>query len=148
MEYLKLSNNTTYELVTNGVQEVNDNTVKYVFLPGEKTFDNVENDFNQSTNVETVYVLDSKKEPIRSIKGFTNYKSLEKVKDYVISSEMTNTGTEEEPVYEEVNNIETVMIVTMAKSDLESRIAYLEAQLASLMQIATILNSDDENSIK
>ena len=62
MEYLKLSNNTTYELVTNGVQEVNDNTVKYVFLPGEKTFDNVENDFNQSTNVETVYVLDSDKQ--------------------------------------------------------------------------------------
>ena len=138
MEYLKISNNTTYELVTNGVQEVNDNTVKYVFLPGEKTFDNVENDFNQSTNVETVYVLDSKKEPIRSIKGFTNYKSLEKVKDYVISSEMVNQGTEDEPNYQEVENTATVMIVTMMKPDIEDRIAELEAKLEALMQVSNV----------
>ena len=138
MEYLKLSNNTTYELVTNGVQEVNVNTVKYVFLPGEKTFDNVENDFNQSTNVETVYVLDSKNDPMRSIKGFTNYKSLEKVKDYVISSEMVNQGTEDEPNYQEVENTATVMIVTMMKPDIEDRIAELEAKLEALMQVSNV----------
>ena len=138
MEYLKLSNNTTYELVTNGVQEVNDNTVKYVFLPGEKTFDNVENDFNQSTNVETVYVLDSDNAPMRSIVGYTKYKSMEKIKDYVISSEMVNQGTEDEPNYQEVENTATVMIVTMMKPDIEDRIAELEAKLEALMQVSNV----------
>ena len=138
MEYLKLSNNTTYELVTNGVQEFGD-IVKYVFLPEEnKTFEEMENQFTNKDNLETVYVLDSDNAPMRSIIGYTKYKSMEKIKDYVISSEMVNQGTEDEPNYQEVENTATVMIVTMMKPDIEDRIAELEAKLEALMQVSNV----------
>ena len=138
MEYLKLSNNTTYELVTNGVQELGD-TVKYVFLPEEsKTFEEMEAQFANKDNLEIVYVLDSDNAPMRSIVGYTKYKSMEKIKDYVISSEMVNQGTEDEPNYHEVENTATVMIVTMMKPDIEDKIAELEAKLEALMQVSNV----------
>lgn len=138
MEYLKLSNNTTYELVTNGVQEFGD-TIKYVFLPEKsKTFEEMEAQFANKDNLEIVYVLDSDNAPMRSIVGYTKYKSMEKIKDYVISSEMVNQGTEDEPNYHEVENTATVMIVTMMKPDIEDKIAELEAKLEAFMQVSNV----------
>ena len=44
MEQLKLSNGNVYDLVAGGVRE-SDETLTLVFLPGTKTFEQVEKDF-------------------------------------------------------------------------------------------------------
>lgn len=132
MEYLKLSNGKTYTLVTDGLQETGE-YARYIFLPEEnKTFEEIEEQFSNSENVGTVYMLDSKNDPIRSVVGYTKYKSMEKIKDYVISVEMENKGTEEAPDYQEVQNTGVVMVVTMTKPDIEDRLAELEAKLEAL----------------
>lgn len=137
MEKLKLGNEALYELVTNGIRE-NGEQMQYVFLPdSKKTFEQIENDFLQKENTEKVYVVGADGTPIRSIVGFISYKGMEKIINYVISEEMVNTGTEEEPVYESKQNVATVMIVTMRKQNITDKVEKLEKTSNVFLTAAT-----------
>ena len=122
MEQLKLSNGNVYDLVAGGVRE-SDETLTLVFLPGTKTFE----------QVEKVYILGSDGEPMKTILGYTQYKGMAKQLDYVISSETVNNGTEDEPDYETVNHTGTVMIMTLSKPDLQQKYKDLEETVEFLV---------------
>lgn len=113
MEQLKLSNGSAYDLVTNGVQETED-SVTLVFLPGLKTFADIEKDFESEANTGKMYVLDSVGNAMRSIVGFTQYKGMEKILDYTISSEVI--GDESKEVKE------TVFKVHLTKPDIQKQV--------------------------
>jgi ABC-type enterochelin transport system substrate-binding protein len=132
MEQLKLLNGTVYDLVAGGVRE-SDETLILVFLPGTKTFEQVEKDFAVESNVEKVYILGADGEPMKTILGYTQYKGMAKQLDYVISSETVNNGTEDEPDYETVNHNGTVMIMTLSKPDLQQKYKDLEETVEFLV---------------
>lgn len=138
MNQLQLKNGTTYELATNGVVEKGD-MIKYIIVPGSNSFDSIETNFKDSTKTETIHVLGNDLAPIRSIVGFTKYKGMEKIVEYVLSSEMVNNGTEEEPDYQESVTTGTVMIVTMSKPELEDRVTTLESDVINTMLALTEL---------
>ena len=91
-EQLKLSNGQVYDLVTDGVQQSGDNLV-LKFQPAFKTFAGIENDFEDESKTEKIYVLDSSGETMMSLVGYTQYKGMEKIMDYVISSELVDGDT-------------------------------------------------------
>lgn len=113
MEQLKLSNGSAYDLVTNGVQETED-SVTLVFLPGLKTFADIEKDFESEANTGKMYVLDSAGNAMRSIVGFTQYKGMEKILEYTVSSEVI--GEESKEVKE------TVFKVHLTKPDIQKQV--------------------------
>ena len=119
MEQLKLSNGNVYDLVAGGVRE-SDETLTLVFLPGTKTFEQVEKDFAVELNVEKVYILGADGEPMKTILGYTQYKGMAKQLDYVISSET-------------VNHNGTVMIMTLSKPDLQQKYKDLEETVEFLV---------------
>ena len=123
---IQLLDETKFELVTDGIQRYNDE-IKYIFkVDTSKDFYATEDKFIDPDNVSRVYLLNNTEEPIETITGYTQYKGIAKQVDYVISSEQVNTGTEEEPVYETVEEKADVYIVTMSKLDLEAK--YKELQ--------------------
>lgn len=123
---IQLLDETKFELVTDGIQRYNDE-IKYIFkVDTSKDFYATEDKFIDPDNVSRVYLLNNTEEPIETITGYTQYKGITKQVDYVISSEQVNTGTEEEPVYETVEEKADVYIVTMSKLDLEAK--YKELQ--------------------
>lgn len=113
MEQLKLSNGSAYDLVTNGVQETED-SVTLVFLPGLKTFSDIEKDFESEANTGKMYVLDLAGNAMRSIVGFTQYKGMEKILDYTVSSEVI--GEESKEIKE------TVFKVHLTKPDIQKQV--------------------------
>lgn len=123
---IQLLDETKFELVTDGIQRYNEE-IKYIFkIDTSKDFYATEDKFIDPDNVSRVYLLNNTEEPIETITGYTQYKGIAKQVDYVISSEQVNTGTEEEPVYETVEEKADVYIVTMSKPDLEAK--YKELQ--------------------
>lgn len=133
---LKLLNDHTYNLITNGVQESGD-SLKLLFLPEDKTFESIEEDFLISSNLQSLYVLDEESHPVRSLIGYTKYKGMEKRLNYVISVQTVNQGTEENPEYKEVKTTGTVMIVTMSKPEIEDRVSALETDVINTMLALT-----------
>lgn len=76
MEQLRLTNNTKYELVTNGVTESGD-YLTLSFLPGLDSFETVEAEFNQ-TNTEKIYILGLDGQPMEVKTGFTQLTEMKK----------------------------------------------------------------------
>lgn len=134
MAKLKLVDGTTYELVANGVIQT-EKEIRLIFLPRTETFETVESKFTAS-NTQTIYILDSMNDPIRSLTGYTKYKGMEKRSDYVVSTEMVNVGSEEEPIFENKDTIDTVMIITLVKPNIEDRIQQLEETNSEIKQAA------------
>lgn len=126
MTSLKLLDGNTYELVTNGVLSTG-KELRLIFLPSEEDFETIESKF-APLNTQTIRVIDSEGMTIRSLIGYTKYKGMEKQKDYVISTETVNIGTEEDPNYEFREKTATVMIVTMSKPEVEDRVSDLEQE--------------------
>ena len=126
MTSLKLLNGKTYELVTNGVLS-SGKELRLIFLAGDEDFEAIESKFT-SLNTQTIQVIDAEGMTIRSLIGYTKYKGMEKQKDYVISTETVNIGTEEDPNYEVQEKTATVMIVTMSKPEVEDRVSDLEQE--------------------
>lgn len=124
MNQLKLSNNTKYDLITNGVEESGD-YLTLSFLPGLDSFEMVESEFNP-TNAEKIYILGLEGQPIEVKTGFTQLVEMRKKMDYVISSETVNTGTEEEPNYETKEVKDTVMVVKLRRPDIRDTVQTLQ----------------------
>lgn len=135
---IKLANNHTYNLITNGVQEAG-KVLKLLFQPGEETFEEIEKNFTEQENTCSIYVLDNESQPIRSLIDYTKYKGMEKIVDYLISTEMVNMGTELSPDYQESNTYGPVMIVTMSKPEIEDRVETLENDMINTMLALTEL---------
>lgn len=124
MNQLKLSNNTKYDLITNGVEESGD-YLTLSFLPGLDSFETVESEFS-SLNAEKIYILGLDGQPIEVKTGFTQLVELQKKMDYVISSETVNTGTEEEPNYETKEVKNTVIVVKLRRPDIRDTVQTLQ----------------------
>ena len=112
-EQLKLSNGQVYDLVTDGVQQSVDNLV-LKFQPGFKTFAGIENDFDDESKTEKIYVLDSTGETMMSLVGYTQYKGMEKIVDYVISSELVDGETKDVTA--------VVYKVNLSKPDIQKKV--------------------------
>lgn len=122
MEQLRLTNNTKYELVTNGVTESGD-YLTLSFLPGLDSFETVEAEFNQ-TNTEKIYILGLDGQPMEVKTGFTQLTEMKKKMDYVISSE--NTGTEEEPNYATSEVKDTIIVAKLRRPDIRDTVQTLQ----------------------
>lgn len=112
-EQLKLSNGQVYDLVTDGVQQSGDNLV-LKFQPAFKTFVGIENDFEDESKTEKIYVLDSDGETMMSLVGYTQYKGMEKIMDYVISSELVDGETKDVTA--------VVYKVNLSKPDIQKKV--------------------------
>lgn len=112
-EQLKLSNGQVYDLVTDGVQQSGDNLV-LKFQPAFKTFAGIENDFEDESKTEKIYVLDSAGETMMSLVGYTKYKGMEKIMDYVISSELVDGETKDVTA--------VVYKVNLSKPDIQKKV--------------------------
>lgn len=124
MNQLKLSNNTKYDLITNGVEESGD-YLTLSFLPGLDSFEMVEAEFN-STNTGRIYILGLDGQPMEVKTGFTQLVEMRKKMDYVIYSETVNTGTKEEPNYETNEVKDTVMVVKLRRPDIRDTVQTLQ----------------------
>lgn len=109
MEQIKFKSGKTYNLVTNGIREF-DSGCRFIFDPGEDSFDEVEKELIDADNVKIVYVINSSRETSKSIVGYTKYLGMEKKTEYQKSSQ----------------EIGTVMIVSMSKPEVEERVNQLE----------------------
>lgn len=126
MESILLKNGTAYELVVNGVRDGGDSAT-YIFQPNlGETFEEIEQNFADSANTDTVYVVGADGDVLKSVIGYTVYTGMEKKTDYVISTETINIGTEEEPQYETTETKGTVMIVHMKKPSLVDKVNELD----------------------
>lgn len=132
MEQIKLVNGQVYDLLINGVLESNEE-LRLVFLPGDKTFEQIETDFMDETNLEKIHILDSIGSPMQTFVGYSRYTGMEKKLDYVISSTQVNMGTEDAPDYETMTHTGTVMILTLSKPDLQKKVKDLEETVEFLV---------------
>lgn len=124
MEQIKLINNTKYDLVTNGVSESGD-SLTLSFLPSLDDFETVEAELNP-LNTEKIYILDSNGHPMEVKTGFTRLVEMSKKRDYVISSETVNIGTEEEPNYQTNEIRDTVMVAKLRRPDIRDTVQTLQ----------------------
>ena len=58
--------------------------------------------------------------------GFTQLSEIKKKKDYVISSETVNVGTEEEPNYETNEVKDTIMVAKLRRPDIRDTVQTLQ----------------------
>ena len=136
MEKIKLLNGKTYELATNGIVK-SDAECKLIFIADGSTFEEVESVFSSPDNTNKIYVLASGSDDIiSSIIGYTEYTGLEKRYNYVVSTDMVNVGTEEDPQYETQDTTAVVMIVTLSKPSVETRIETVEEDTQTLAKAA------------
>lgn len=131
MNQLKLSNNTKYDLITNGVEESGD-YLTLSFLPGLDSFETVEVEFNAS-NTEKIYILGLNGQPMEVKTGFTRLVEMQKKMDYAISYETVNTGTEEAPNYETKEVKDTVMVVKLRRPDIRDTVQTLQDTLDTMI---------------
>lgn len=131
MNQLKLSNNTKYDLITNGVEESGD-YLTLSFLPGLDSFETVEVEFN-ATNTEKIYILGLDGQPMEVKTGFTRLVEMQKKIDYVISSETVNIATEEAPNYETNEVKETIMIAKLRRPDIRDTVQTLQDTLDTMI---------------
>lgn len=124
MEQLKLSNNTKYDLITNGVEESGE-YLTLSFLPGLDSFETVESEFSP-LHTAKIYILGLDGQPMEVKTGFTQLVEMQKKIDYVISSETVNAGTEEEPNYETNEIKDTIMVAKLRRPDIRDTVQTLQ----------------------
>lgn len=124
MNQLKLSNNTIYDLITNGVEESGD-YLTLSFLPGLDSFETVESEFSP-LNTGKIYILGLDGHPMEVKTGFTQLAEMQKKIDYVISYETVNAGTEEEPNYETNEVKDTIMVAKLRRPDIRDTVQTLQ----------------------
>ena len=124
MNQLKLSNNTKYDLITNGVEESGE-YLTLSFLPGLDSFETVESEFNPFHTAKN-YILGFDGQPMEVKTGFTRLVEMQKKIDYVISSDTINTGTEEEPNYTTSEVKDTIMVAKLRRPDIRDTVQTLQ----------------------
>lgn len=132
MEKIKFGQDAIYELVVNGVSFSEDRAT-LTFLPGEKTYDEIEKDVTGCNRIE---VLDSGGEVMEARSGYIYLDSLTKKKDYVIGTEQVEDGTDEEgeTIYLNRDVTGTAMIAMLKKSDVRKQMDDLQETVDVLVK--------------
>ena len=104
MEKIKLLNNKTFTLNTNGVNQYND-MLSLKFLPDTMTLDAIETMFNDPENVSKICILDSFDDTIAIFNDFTTVKSIAKDTE----NQAVTIVLVKEDIREKVDTLETVV---------------------------------------
>lgn len=123
MEQIKLSNKSVYELVAGGVLDDGKDKLQIVLLPGEKTFAEIETEFENENNTQKIKVVDSAGETVNIKNGYTMLDSISKQNNYVVGSEEYEDENGETN-YRDVTG--TVYIITLSKPDLREQVRNLQ----------------------
>lgn len=123
MEQIKLGNGNLYELVTNGIFELEGDKVQVSIRSGGKTFEEIEQDFGVESNVQKLSILDSSNETMSIEKNYTHLESIAKHSNYVVGSEKS-VGVDGEVTYQAVTD--TVYTIILSKPDLRQQIKTLQ----------------------
>lgn len=131
MEKVKFREGAVYELAVNGVS-FGENGATLTFLPGKKTYEQVEADVTGCSRIE---ILDSAGEVMEARAGYVYLDSLTKKRDYVISTEQVEDGTDEEgeTVYLSRDVTGTVMIAMLKKTDMRKQVDDLQETVDMLV---------------
>lgn len=122
-EKARLTNGSTYDLVAGGFRYTDD-TLTMIMLPGRKTLDAIDTEFDTPTNVEQIDLLDSAGESLDIRKGYIYLSECKKQKDYVIGREEIDNGVDLDGIpLKEYRDIKgTIVMVTLKKSDVRKEL--------------------------
>lgn len=123
MEQIKLKNGSLYDLVPGGVLDLGDDRLQIIVLPGEKSFMDIEGDFENDSNTKKITVLDSTGESVIVKNDYTVLESVTKNLNYVTGSE-EHMDEEGEKSHRDAR--ETVYIITLSKPDLWTQVKNLQ----------------------
>lgn len=122
-EKIVLANGKNYDLVTNGVSQIGDTTLKLRILAGTETVPEVQVAF---TSCESITVTTEEGIVLQS--PFTEFRVLKSVKvELNIVVEQKNIGTEEVPEYQDISV--DVIEVVLTKRGIEERLDQMQADL-------------------
>ena len=123
MEQIKLKNGITYELVTGGVMDLGNGKIRITILPAEKTFSEIENDFETEENTQRLEIVNSIEEIMDVKKDYTCLESVKKQKDYIIGTEEYE-NTDGEKDFKNVTD--TVYAIVLSKPGLREQIKNIQ----------------------
>ena len=125
MEKIKLYNEETFEIIPNGIHST-DETLTVAFLAPKKDLVSLEEMLGNSSNLEKINLLSENDEVLRIYSGYTVLVSIEKQKDVVIATTITEDG--------EVNTTADVIYIKLRKTNTsEMRLASLEETVDMLV---------------
>ncbi len=126
-----------FDLVPNGTK-LTDEGGKIIFQEGENTFDQIKAILKSNKSI-TLIGLSGKPEWARD--DLIYAKKIKEQEDYIVDTEMIQTGTDEsnnEPIYE-INEIKkNVIIAEFRTLDLRDEVAALNARVAYLSMMSEI----------
>lgn len=118
MEQIKLMNGNKYELVVNGIEEVND-ILRLTIVDDFSTFDLIEKDFENSDNISRIEILDVTGEPMEIKREYTVLEAIKKDRNY-----MQSTKNDDGITYTDVTRIAYTII--LSKGDLRKQVQTLQ----------------------
>ena len=130
-EKVKFREGAVYDLVVNGVS-FGEERAQLTFLPGEKTYEQIEADLTGCNRIE---VLDSIGEVMEARSGYIYLDTLTKKKDYIIGTEQIEDGTDDngDTIYVNHDVTGTVMIATLKKADMRKQVDDLQETVDMLV---------------
>lgn len=119
-EKVKFKEGAVYNLVVNGVS-FGEERAQLTFLPGEKTYEQIEADVTGCNRIE---VIDTSGEVMEARAGYIYLDTLTKKKDYIIGTEQVEDGQDEngDTIYLNHDVTGTAMIAVLKKSDVRKQV--------------------------
>lgn len=127
----------TFDLVPNGVNLTNEGG-EITFQEGENTFDEIKSVLKSNNSITFIGLSGN---PEWSRDDLIYVGRLKELENYIVSTEMTQTGTNEtsnEPIYETNEIKKTVIIAEFRTPDLRDKVAALDARVAYLSMMSEI----------
>ncbi len=119
-EKVRFKEGAVYDLAIGGVY-FGEERAEFKFLPGEKTYEQIENDVTGCARIE---VLDTSGEVMEARTGYIYLDTLTKKKDYIIGTEQVEDGQDDhgDTIYVNRDVTGTVMIATLKKADVRKQV--------------------------
>lgn len=125
MEKIKLYNEETFDIIPNGIRSTSE-TLTVSFLSPKKDLVSLEEVFSDSANLEKIYLLSDTDEVLRIYSGYSVLDSIEKQKNVVIATTVTEDGESE--------TVADVIYITLRKAnETEARLTSLEESVDLLV---------------
>lgn len=130
-EKIKFHERAVYDLVTGGV-DFGEERARLTFLPGEKTYEQIEADVTGCNRIE---VIDTSGEVMEARAGYIYLDTLTKKKDYIIGTEQVEDGQDEngDTIYLNHDVTGTVMIAVLKKADIRKQVDDLQETVDMLV---------------
>lgn len=137
---IKLGNGNTYDVVAGGLYAT-DEKLLITILPGEKGVGEIDAEFDLPANVGRIEVLDSDGAVDDVKHGYAYMTDCQRKKNYVIGSEQVEVGVGEgeNSIKEYQDVVGTVMVITLAKSDMRKELQETKAEVSGLNEIVDML---------